>query len=73
MQFGEVRTDLHTIKKGEKRDFRKNGNSTFYALQHPQIWSNSERSLHKSVTKVKILLIYKRSIDKNFELSRCMD
>ena len=24
MQFGEGRTDLHTFKKGEKRDFRKN-------------------------------------------------
>ena len=24
MQFGEVRTDLHTFKQGEKRDFRKN-------------------------------------------------
>ena len=25
MQFGEVRTDLHTFKKGEKRYFRENG------------------------------------------------
>ena len=24
MQFIEVRTDIHTFKKGEKRDFRKN-------------------------------------------------
>ena len=24
MQFGVVRTDLHTFKKGEKRYFRKN-------------------------------------------------
>ena len=31
------------------------GNSTFYALQHPQILSES---IHKNVTKVKILLIY---------------
>ena len=25
MQFGDVRTDLHKFKKGEKRYFRKNG------------------------------------------------
>ena len=25
MQFGVVRTDLHSFKKGGKRDFRKNG------------------------------------------------
>ena len=33
------------------------GNSTFYALHHTQIWSNSERSIHKNCTQVKILLI----------------
>ena len=30
----------------------------FYALQHSKIWSNSERSSHKSDWKVKILPIY---------------
>ena len=34
------------------------GDSLFYALQHTKIWSNSERSSHKSVWKVKILPIY---------------
>ena len=34
------------------------GNSSFYASQHAKIWSNSERSLHKSITKVKTLLSY---------------
>ena len=31
---------------------------TFYALQHTKIWSNSERTSHKSDWKVKILPIY---------------
>ena len=34
------------------------GDSLFYALQHTKIWSNSERSSHKSDWKVKILPIY---------------
>ena len=55
------------LKMGENREKRDHfvtsngqlfGNSNFYALQHPQIWRNSVGSLHKSVTKVKILLIY---------------
>ena len=25
MQFGDVETDLHAFKEGDKRDFRKNG------------------------------------------------
>ena len=27
MQFGEVKTNSHSFKKGEKRDFRKNERS----------------------------------------------
>ena len=34
------------------------GDSLFYALQHTKIWSNSERSINKNVTRVKILLSY---------------
>ena len=34
------------------------GDLLFYALQHTKIWSNSERSSHKSDWKVKILPIY---------------
>ena len=51
-----VTSNGHHRRRGDGGAENFFGNSTFYALQHPQIWSNSERSLHKSVTKVKILL-----------------
>ena len=50
------RHQRRTGGRGEAENFF--GDSLFYALQHTKIWSNSERSSHKSDWKVKILPIY---------------
>ena len=47
-----------TYERGDGGAEKFFGDSLFYASQHTKIWSNSERSSHKSDWKVKILPIY---------------
>ena len=56
-----VTSNGHHRRRGDEGAENFFGNSTFYVLQYPKIWSNSDRSIHKNVTKVKILLINKNA------------